>query len=85
MHHFSEGFGIAQIQFGDVSVGDDHDVAGGVGETIEDDERFRAAIGDERVLIIVAGDGVAKNAFWLLAGGDLGHVLIAPRSPEIVH
>ena len=68
VHHFGEGVGIAEVEFGDVRVRDDHDVAGGVGEAIEDDEDFRAAIGDERFVIVVARDGVAEDAVGLLAG-----------------
>ena len=84
-HHFVEGGGIAEIEFGDVGVGDDHDVAGGIRKTIKNDEDFCAAIGDERLGIVVARDGVAEDAVRLLAGCDLRHVLVAPRSPEIVH
>ena len=85
MHHFVERAGIAEVQFGDVGVGDDHDVAGGVGEAVENDENFRAAINDERVLIVLASGGLAKNAVGLFSSRDLRHVLIAPRGPEIVH
>src|SRR5580692_3111536 len=85
MHHFAEGIAIAQIQFGDVSVGNDHDVAGGVREAVEDDENLRAAIDDERVLIVLPGGGVAKNAVGLFPRHDLRHVRIAPGGPEIVH
>ena len=50
MHHFGEGFGIGAGEIADVSVGDDHDVAGGVGVAIEDDEDFLAAIDDQGVV-----------------------------------
>ena len=85
MHHFAECFGIGAGEIADVGVGNDHDVTGGVGEAIEDDEDFFAAIDDERFVVVCAIGGVAENAFGELVGFGLLHVLVAPGSPDVVH
>src|ERR1700685_1009002 len=85
MHHFGEGFGIGAGEIADVSVGDDHDVAGGVGVAIEDDEDFFAAIGDEGVVVVGAIGGVAEDTFGKVVALGLLHVLVAPGSPDVVH
>ncbi len=67
MHHFAERLGIAPVQFRDVRVRDDHDVARGIWKTVEDDEGLRAAIGDERFGVLVERGGIAKNTLGLLS------------------
>ena len=68
LHHFGEGFGIRAGEIADVRVGNDHDVAGGIGKTIEDDEDFFAAIDDESIFIVSAGGGAAEDAFGEFVG-----------------
>jgi hypothetical protein len=45
-HHFIGGFDRQLLQFVEVSVGDDHHVAGRVGIRVQDDEAMLAAIDD---------------------------------------
>ena len=85
LHHFGERFGIGAGEIADMSVRNDHDVAGGVGVTIEDDEDFFAAIDDESIFIVSAGGGAAEDAFGEFVGLGLLHVLVAPGSPDVVH
>src|ERR1700722_15050257 len=84
-HHFGESFGIGAGEVADVGVRNDHDVAGRVGEAVEDDENFFAAVDDEVFFIVGAGGGVAENAFGDVVGLGLFHVLVAPWSPDVVH
>ncbi len=51
--HLGRGLGGQQVQAVHVLVGDDHDVAGGVREGVDDDEAVRAAIEDEIALIVL--------------------------------
>src|ERR1700722_10932458 len=85
MHHFTESFGIGAGEIANVSVGNDHDVAGGIGIAIEDDENLFAAIGDEGFVIVFTIDGVTEDAFGEVVGLGLLHVLVAPGGPDVVH
>src|SRR5260370_14327088 len=85
LHHLAERRSIAQIQFRNVRVGNNHHVHGGVGETIQDDKCFLAPMDDQSLRIIVARHRIAKNAFRLVSACSLFHVLVAPGSPDIVH
>src|SRR5712692_8427347 len=85
LHHFAERRCIAQTQFRNVRVRNDHHVSGGIGEAIQDDKYFFAPMDDQGFCIILARQGIAKNAFRLIARCHLGHVLVAPGSPDIVH
>src|SRR5207249_1504846 len=85
LHHFVQCSRFAQIQFRNVCVRHDHYVAGGIGEAVQDDKRFFAAMNDKSFRVIVARHGIAKNALRLVSTCRLFHVLVAPRSPDIVH
>jgi hypothetical protein len=45
----------------------------------------RAAINDERILVIFASGGIAENTVRLFSCNRLRNVLVAPRRPQIVH
>src|SRR6266851_5696580 len=85
LHHLAERRSIAQVQFRNVRVGNNHHVPGGIGETIQDDKCFLAPMDDQRLRIIVARYRITKNALRLVSACRLFHVLVAPGSPDIVH
>src|SRR5207247_7584526 len=60
----------------------DHQMSRGVRELVEQDESTLAAVDDEP-LLVAAGIREAEDATLLLVGG--GHVLEAPRCPELLH
>src|SRR5215469_5848161 len=66
-------------------VGHDHNVAGGVGEAIQNDEAFLGTVNDQCLFVAIALEGVAEDAVWLLALRRLLQVLVAPGRPEVVH
>jgi len=85
LHHFIECGRGAGGQFGDVGVGNDHDVAGCVGIAIENDEAVLAAMDDERLIVASAGEGVTENAIGWRRADDLLEVGEAPRGKEMIH
>src|SRR5215469_6997618 len=66
-------------------VGHDHNVAGGVGEAIQNDEAFLGTVNNQCLFVAIAPQGVAEDAVWLLALRRLLQVLVAPGRPEVVH
>jgi Ca2+-binding RTX toxin-like protein len=66
-------------ELADVPVGRDHQMPGRVGELIQQDERFPAAVDDERGLVLTLR-GAAEDAALLLV--CLLDVLEPPRSPQ---
>src|SRR6516165_11993939 len=66
-------------------VGHDHDVAGSVGEAIQNDEAFFGAVNNQRLFVAIARQGIAEDAVWLRALRRLLQVLVAPGRPEVVH
>src|ERR1700730_10451581 len=84
-HYFAQSIRIASAEFCYVRVRNDHHMAGSVWVTIENDERLRAAINNQRLGFVFARGGVAENAVRLYAACRFFHVLVAPGSPEIVH
>src|SRR5713226_734108 len=84
-HHLAQRFGVTQVQFRHVLVGDDHNVPRRVGEPVQNHKRLRAAMNNQRLGVVLPRQRIAKNAFRMLPAGHSLHVLVAPRSPDVVH
>src|SRR5258706_5408449 len=84
-HHFAQSIWFTGAEFRNVSIRNDHDVAGSIRITIKNDERFPTAIDDQCFRVVFAGGSVAKYTLPLYAACRLFHALVAPGSPEIVH
>ena len=82
-HHFGEHLGIGGGKIGDMRIGNDHDVSGGVGITIQDEKAFRAAQNDQGFGVIAGGDGGAEDAAFVLR--RVGDIAEPPGRPQIIH
>jgi len=81
-HHFLSGLGGHLLKFVQVGVGDDHEVAGGVGKFVQHDEVVRGAVNDKRFAVVGFGLVAENAAGHFVSGGNIG---ITPRCPKIVH
>ena len=75
-----DGFvGVEVAELSDMPEGRDHEMAGRIGELVQQGERVFAAANDEAFLVGEL-EREAENAAFLLVGA--AHVLEPPRSPE---
>ena len=65
----------------DVPVGGDHQMAGGVGELVQQDEGVLAAVDDQALLVVACGRIAEDTAGFLVRLRD---VLEPPRRPELL-
>src|SRR5688572_24086687 len=88
--HLDEGHDVCELrgaglrQAASVTRGDRHEMAGGIGKGVQDEEGLIAAAKDERPAVIAAGQRAAKNTADI-AGRRSGDVLHAPRRPQAIH
>ena len=85
-HDFEQG-GVREVgEVGEVVGGCDEQVAGGVGEAVEDDEAAGGAPEDEVFTVAVwCGPIIAEEAALVVGGGGEGlEVFDAPGGPEVV-
>src|SRR5271154_1695834 len=82
-HHFCESLWVGGGQIGNVSIRNDHDVAGGVWIAIEDYERFGASEDDLSLNIIIGSNCGAENTACVFR--RVSNVTVPPRRPQIIH
>ena len=82
-HHLLGGGSGEKLQAVDMGIRNDHNVAGGVGVGVEDDEAVLAAMKNTGFFIVAEVEKFAKNAlFGVVGAADEG---VAPRREEVVH
>src|SRR5437870_7942069 len=60
-------------------------MARGIGKAIQNGERAHTTMHDKRCCVVRAFCRIAKNARGLFTGNGIGDVLVAPRSPDVIH
>lgn len=83
LHHFAGSSERQFLQFVQMSIGDDHHVAGSIGISIQDDEAVLGAKNDKHFRVVPGFHSVTKDASdGFLGGGDVG---VTPGGPEVIH